>query len=324
MVWSKFTKKNLRLFTKFKYSLNDNNILLEYIKDERNNIINFKRKPVNVLISKLHSYDKIYNYTNSKFVDTLNLLNDMKTLNYIYKIEWENNLIIIITDREEDFKKRIKIIIHIIEYLKEITQNNKNVIIYLVLSRLEKNFPIDTKVMKAENANSGYSSNIIFVWRREEFEKVLFHELIHYFDLDKRTEHTHDIIKTTGPHLYFEAMTDFKGIIYHLIYLSLITKKKIKSLLEYELGFVRNQAMCLNDLWELGEWDKKPKIMIEQKTAAFSYYILKYIMFEYFLYNELVLTEDYKVILNNILSNGFKIVEFINIDSSRMTLLQLE
>jgi len=324
MVWSKFTKKNFTLFTKFKYSLNDNNILLKYIKDERNNIIKFKKNKIDISISILDSYDNIYNYTNYKFVDTKRLKNDMKTLNYIYKIEWNNNLIIIITEKEKDFTKRIKIIIHIIEYLKEKTGNNKNVKIYIVLSRLKKYFPTDAKIMKVENANSGYSSNIIFIWRKEEFEKVLFHELIHYFNLDKRTEHTHDIIHTDGPHLYFEAMTDFRGIIYHLIYLSLMTKIKIIRLLEYELGFIRNQAMNLNNLWELGNWSMKPNILIEQETAAFSYYILKYMMFEYFLHNEIELTEDYKVILKNILSKGFKIIQFEKMESSRMTLLQLE
>jgi len=327
MVWSEFTKKNFILFKKFKYVLDDDNILLKYIKDERKNIINFKKTPINISISNLDNYDNIYNYTDSKFVDTKNLLNDMKTLNIIYKIQWGENLIIIITDQKKDYSKRLKVIIHIIEYLKEKIRNNKNVTIYLVLSRLEKMFPTDTKIIKPKNANSGYndsSTDIIFIWRKEEFEKVLFHELIHCFDLDKRTEHTHDIINTDGPHLYFEAVTDFQGIIYHLIYLSLMTKKKIIRLLEYELGFIRNQAMNLNNFWELRNWNIKPEIIIKQKTAAFSYYILKYIMFEYFLNNKINLFEDYNVILDNILKNGFTMLEFIKMESLRMTLFQLE
>jgi hypothetical protein len=327
MVWSKFTKKNLKLFTKLKYSLDKNNILLKYIKDERENIIKLKNKVVNISINNLDSYEKIYEFTNSKFIDKVNLLNDMKSLKFIYKIQWNNNVIIIITDKVTDFTNRIKIIVLIIEYLKWKTQNNKDVNIYIVLSRLEKKFPTDTKIMGVTNANSGYNDSMndyIFIWRKEEFEKVLFHELIHSFNLDKRKEHAHEIINTDGPHLYFEAITDFQGILYHLIYLSIFTNKKIIRLLEYELGFIRNQAMNLNDLWELGNWNKKPEIMIEQKTAAFSYYILKYKMFEYFLYNKLDLSENYNVILNKILSNGFTMIDFIKIESSRMTLFQLE
>jgi hypothetical protein len=328
MVWSNFTKENLKKFTKFKYSLDNDNILLGYIKNERNNIINFISKSKLILpsITKLDSYDDIYKYVKGRFVDTENLLKDMKTLNYIYKIKWGDNIIIINSEDEIKLSKKIKIIIYMIEYLKEKTQNNKNVNIYLVLSRLEKKFPKNSKVMGVQNANSGYndsSNDSIVIWRKEEFEKVLFHELIHNFDLDKRDEHVHDIINTTGPHLYFEALTDFQGIIYHLIYLSLMTQRKIINLLEYELGFIRNQAMNLNDIWELGNWYKFPKIMIEQKTAAFSYYILKYLMFEYFLNNEFNTLDNYKTILNNVLQNKFSIVEFIKIDSSRMTLLQL-
>ena len=41
-----------------------------------------------------------------------------------------------------------------------------------------------------------------------------------------------NIINTKGPHLYFEAFTDFQGIIYHLIYLSIITRKSMIRLLE--------------------------------------------------------------------------------------------
>ena len=148
--------------------------------------------------------------------------------------------------------------------------------------------------------------------------------MIHCFNLDKRKDHVHDIIYTDGPHLYFEALTDFKGIIYHLIFLSLMTKKKIKNLIEYELAFIRNQAMILNKLWGLGNWINKPKILIEQESASFSYYILKYLMFEYFLNNKLDDSVEYSIILNKILKNGFIMKEFINIESSRMTLLQLK
>ena len=328
MVWSKFTKENLKLFNKYKYSLNKDNTLLEYLKNERSNIINIiGKKPISISISKLDKYDDIYKYVKSNFVDRENLLKDMKSLNIIYQIKWNDNMIIINTENEIDLNNRIKIIVYIIEYLKEKTQNYKNVKIYLVLSRLEKLFPKDNKVMGVRNANSGYNdsrNDIIFIWRKEEFEKVLFHELIHNFDLDKRNDHVHDIINTEGPHLYFEAITDFQGIIYHIIYLSIMTQRKIKNLLEYELGFIRNQAMNLNDIWELGEWKKSPKIMIEQKTAAFSYYILKYLIFEYFLNNNINLSDDYKIILNNVLKNGFIIVPFIKMESSRMTLLQLK
>jgi len=328
-MWSKFTKDNLKLFTNYKYNLNDDNILLNYIKNERVNIINFiNNKKISINITKLSEYNNIYKYVDSFFVDKKNLLNDMKNLNYIYKIEWgEDNMIIINTNNEIESNVYIKILIYMIEYLKYKSQDNKKITIYLILSTLEKEFPTLSKMMDVKNSNSGYNDsqeNIIFIWRREEFEKVLFHELMHHFDLDKREEHVHNIINTNGKHLYFEAITDFQGIIYHLIYLSIITRKKIKKLLEYELGFIRNQAQSLNNIWGLGEWHGKPKLLIEQKNASFSYYILKYLIFEYFLNNQINFSEKYSNILNNVLDIKFNVISYLRIESSRMTLLQLK
>ena len=328
MTWSKFTNENLKLFSKFKYNLDNENILLKYIKDERTNILNIiKNKMFKIDIKIIDNFNEISKYANSNFVDKKNLLKDMKNLNIIYRISWNNNFIILISENKLDLTNRIKFIIYIIEYLKIKTNNNKIIKIYLILSNLKKKFPIDSKIMGVKNANSGYNDSreeIIFIWRKEEFEKVIFHELMHCFNLDKRDEHVHDIIKTDGPHLYFEALTDFKGIIYHLIFLSLMTRRRIKNLFEYELGFIRNQAMLLNKLWDLGNWTRTPKILIEQKTAAFSYYILKYLMFEYFLNNKFDETLEYNIILDKILKEGFIMKELIEIDSSRMTLLQLE
>jgi len=328
MTWSKFTKQNLKLFLKFKYKLNNQNILLKYIKEERNDILKIiKNKIFKIDINIINKFDEINKFVDSHFVDKKNLLNDLKNLNIIYKITWNNNFIILFSENEFKLLNRIKIIVYIIEYLKIKTNNNKNIKIYLILSNLKKLFPVNSKIMGVKNANSGYNDSredIIFIWRKEEFEKVLFHELIHSFNLDKRDDHVHDKININGPHLYFEAFTDFKGIIYHLIYLSLMTKKKIKNLLEYELGFIRNQAMILNKLWDLDNWIERPKKMIEQESASFSYYILKYLMFEYFLDNKLDESLEYSIILDKILKNGFIMKEFIEIESSRMTLLQLK
>ena len=325
MSWSNFTQTNIKLFTKYKYEIDNNNFLLNYIKNERKKLLKNKIK-INFKISKLIKNDDIYNYFKGKFVDYKNLLKDMETLHDIYEIKWNNNFIIIKTN-EAINHKYIKIIISIIEYLKEKAHNNKDVKIFLVLSRLKKEFPKETKEMGIRNANSGYNdsmNDVIFIWRREEFEKVLFHELIHNFNLDKRHDHQPNIIHTNGPHLYFEAITDFQGIIYHLIFLSITSRIKIKILLEYELGFIQNQAMNLNEIWELGNWKEKPTNLIEQKTAAFSYYILKYLIFEYYLYHIVDLSEEYEIILKKVLKNGFIMKPFIKINSSRMTLLQLK
>jgi hypothetical protein len=82
--------------------------------------------------------------------------------------------------------------------------------------------------------------------------------------------------------------------------------------------------MQINNYYGLSDWRKKPNKTIKQKTAAMSYYILKYLLFDYFLSNEFAELSNYSQLLNKILDIGFKTKEFNNIMSSRMTLLQLK
>ena len=227
------------------------------------------------------------------------------------------------------FIKHAKLVIYIIEYLKN-KSNNKNdkINIYLILSKLTKIFPEKNEIIDVININSGFtnvSEHFIFIWREEEFEKVLFHELIHLFDMDSR-DHHHDDVMTNidGPYSCFEANTDFWGIMYHLIFLSLMTKIKIKTLIEIELGFIRNQASRCNNHFELNDWKNHPDKTITQKTPAFSYFILKYMLFDHVVHSETSNLENFNDLLEKILLKGFNNdFKFVKIASSRMTLLQL-
>ena len=191
LTWSKFTKDNISLFKKYKYILQSNNILLESIKKERRNIIRFIKayKKLNIIITKLDTTNShnvnnnIKSYADGYFVDRMNVLKSINDLDTMYMIKWNDNMIIIKTTKDDscNIRKRLKLIIFMIEYIKSKGDNhNKSINIYMVLTKLNKLFPEDN-YMDIKNANSGYtdfSKNIIFIWRHEEFEKVLFHELI--------------------------------------------------------------------------------------------------------------------------------------------------
>jgi hypothetical protein len=82
--------------------------------------------------------------------------------------------------------------------------------------------------------------------------------------------------------------------------------------------------MTLNDYFGLSNWKGKPKKVIKQSTSAFSYYILKYLIFEYFINNDINETKDYNELLQKSLEQGFTIKPYNKIKSSRMSLLQLE
>ncbi|MEI6580096.1 MAG: hypothetical protein WCN92_11650, partial [Eubacteriales bacterium] len=188
----------------------------------------------------------------------------------------------------DSFIKRIPKLLAMINFLNKKYQK---VTIYLILTNCKKSMPLDCKndvppdcKITPYNANSGYTdftNKTICIFREEEFEKVLFHELMHYFELDYRnitfnqSSHVNHTLNSFNN--INEAFADYWGIIYHCIYLSLIIGKKASSILSIEYEFIQNQATIVNNFLELGNWSDKKTII--QKTNTYHYYIIKYLLF---------------------------------------------
>jgi hypothetical protein len=348
MSWSKFTLENIKLFKLHKYDLSDQNTLLLNLRNERDRLKDFiRRNPkIKLDIRKIKHDDiikideKIKNYADVDWVDKKSLINELNYLDNTMEIYWNtladsmdginkvNKITIKVRSNEKSkVLSRIKYLIWFIEYLKHKSLNTKlECDIWLVLSPIKKLFPNPNQIIGIKNVNTGYTDfikNIIFVWRWEEYEKVLFHEIVHYFDMDSRNHHVNSIILSHGPHSYFEAFTDYQAVFYHLIYLGIITKHSIKLLLELELGFIRNQAIRLNNFFNLGKWKGKPNKIIKQNTPAFSYYILKYLIFKILLDNDISSFSNYNQLIKKSMELGIDSHNVNNLESSRMTLLQL-
>ena len=336
MKWNEFTNKNFKLLTPYKYSLDNDNILLKKIKNERTNLIQFIKKndiKYDEEIVKDYNNKMIHSFLDSRFVDKVNIMKELNRLNYMVVITWgKNNKLTIKTTHEQYMliKPRIKMILYMIEYLRtKSKEKNKEADFYLVLTNLTKYFPENNETIDAKHVNTGFTDfyeNIIFIWRLEEFEKVLFHELIHWYNMDTRDHDYHNIVDMMEAN-YCEAITDFWAIVYHTIYISILSRYKIKSLLEYELGFIRNQAITLNFIFDLGTWKNKPNKRIRQNTSAFSYYIIKYLLFEYALENkfELNMDIDYNKLIRSLLNRGIDSNQpqiLLNKNSARMSLFQ--
>jgi hypothetical protein len=344
MKWSNFTIKYMEQYKKQPYTLSDDNMLLNQMKKEREDICKFiksilTKNPIKItktpFVNNNDFSKKIIKYAKTDWVDNTNVIKELDNLNSTHLIKWDNIRIIIRGDdnRLVELLDRIEYIVYFIEYLKMKTNKKTPLDIYLVLTGLEKKFPTDNSIVDISTANSGYTDfreNIIFIWRREECEKVLFHELVHFYDLDHKYEDVHLDLNSTETS-YHEAITDFKGIYYHLIYLSIITNYPIKKLLEMEYMFIRNQAVQMNTYLELGTWNNINNILIKQNTPAFSYYILKYLLFNYSLSNDInkfISNNNYNGLLQVVLDmgknefkNNFNIIKG---KSSRMSSLQLE
>ena len=329
---NKFLNKYLLYF----YENRDKSIKFDFIKEERKKIKNKLKKIDYKIELYIIPENKIKRLVNTEWVYQ-EVINNLQILDTNYKITWDykttHNIYLKCTkEKYNSFYKRINILLNVINYLYDLKkyEENKPINMYLVLTPLEKNLEIDSNIdciIGPKNINSGYTDfykNEIFIWREEEFEKVIFHELIHYMNLDTRNVVFNDknlIHNINNFKSYYEAFTDFWGIIYHLIYISLITNRSINTLLQIEFKFIENQANLINDFFKLNNWEHKKEI--NQNTPAFSYFIIKYMIFEKVINsNDISLLDDPQKLILNILSNGFKTKKFIKL-SPRMTLLQL-
>jgi hypothetical protein len=316
-MWSNFTNNS---FNKLKIKRSNKNFINK-IKELRSNIL--KLPDVNYNLSLVNIDDNILNNLKSSYWVSDKLC--FKDLSYDVNIKWNNNNIYIKTTKEKfnEFAKRISFFLKIINY---INQDNNEINIYMVLSNLKK-YIDPNDIISVNNVNSGYTDllrKVIFIWREEEFEKVCFHEIIHLLDQDHRNENIDYQTNIDGPTSYHEAITDFKGIIFNLIYLSLVTKIKINLLFEYEYSFIKNQAKYIN--YYLNKFNK-------QESPAYSYYVLKYFIFTYFnsnnfdekLFNQIINENiSYKLLINKITNYSIRNYKFINFNSARMTLFELK
>jgi hypothetical protein len=258
---------------------------------------------------------------------------DILTSNY--KITWtfldkEHVIYIKCTDEQYNYltKERITILLNIINYIYSQSKCNHNIVIYLILSLFKKNIPSYKKeIICPKHINSGYTDkgeNYIVVWREEEFEKVLLHELLHLCELDNSNDE-HKInspFKITGIERYFEAITDYYAILFYLVYISILTHKSVYSLFQIEYQFIKNQAIMMNKYLNLNN-----SIIIKQESSAFEYYIVKYMIFFNTINNNISVDI---VLINKILNkenhftNHFTTEDYINVNSARMTLIQFK
>jgi len=326
-----FTVKNLKLFMEKR-----NNEILVGLKELRNQVNTSKNLNIKYKIIPYEiSIDKIKKLIDSQWVDQ-EVLNSLDNLKANYKIIWtykgNNNTIYLKStiEKYDSFKQRLPVLLNVLNFIydKKKTNEKRPLKLYLILTPLKKF--IDDGIVGTKNINTGYTdfySNEILIWREEEFEKVIFHEMVHYMDLDVRNMAFSDKdfpIEIDGPKLYFEAFTDFWGIVYHLIYLSIITKKSVDSLFQVEYQFIKNQANFMNNKFKLDDWKNKQKI--KQNSPAFSYYILKYLIINKILENkslDIIINNNAKELLTTIFKEKFTQEPFINTNSGRMTLFQL-
>lgn len=144
------------------------------------------------------------------------------------------------------------------------------------------------------NINSGSCMRGVFVniWREEEIEKVLFHELQHFYSCDFNINHKNynkinSFIKSNfdivGYDKSNESINETMAILLHMIYQSERLNIKINMIYSYEILFSLFQIAKIIIFFKGNSYSELFKsnpnhIKIKQTTSVLSYYIIKGIL----------------------------------------------
>jgi len=274
-----FYFKNNKLYNnEFKYFIdwyNINSFNISRIMDKNNILFNPPKER-----EILH---KIYD---NPFI-CIDIIQEIETNNIIhekYLIDNKHNIDIFLLD--EINKPDLNLIAIIIDFLKTISGKEYNVNLVIIFTNHKK--IITHKILNCSNINSGSSqpTHIITCYRKEEFYKVLLHELIHYYKFDfyytdkyyEKLEEKLLVPKIEGIDRLNECYTESFTIILFSCFLSLYYKKKtIQEYINNEINFSLFQIakiLKLNEAKNFNEYLEN-KIIIKQKTSVRSYFFIK-------------------------------------------------
>jgi hypothetical protein len=235
--------------------------------------------------------------------------------NYSFEYKYKKtsgiiNISIYKSDNIQKYFKELEIVSKILIFLAMISKKTQLLKAFLFLSKYEKTS--NGSNFNPENINSGYTTfamldRYIVVYRREEYIKVLIHEAIHFFELDRYFNQFGNLqdylpFKFNSNDIITEAFTDFYAINYYIIFISIYLNKKnysdFKNIYQLQIDFIKQQAINIIILSKVNETNT-----INNNTNVFSYFVLKYILFECCLNKNLfkITKEKFKVIIDKML-----------------------
>jgi len=247
--------------------------------------------------------DNLKKYFHSAY-NIKEVLDYIDEIDYIYKYSYENININVYYRKKDIINKEL---IHKVIKRGAIIYKKKPIIINLIYTSAKKIFEYN-KPLTAKNTNSGFTfanGNEIFIFRKEEFPKVIMHELIHHnhyihndkFDIQNKL----NLMKHFNLHpktilILNEAIVEFWATIIHLSFVSKEYKIDLRKLLNIELRY------SLYKSWQIFEFQKKFKDNLWfDECNIFSYIIFKTIL----LFNLEKLIKIYKFPYNDTIISNF-------------------
>lgn len=293
-------KITIQTYTDFAkwFNLNQHNINYDQIFDE----IKTNEKLVKLFNEMLQigkpreNLHEMLHKNNFVGIDTIQLSEILDLEEYV--IENDFSTIKLYCEKNQNIEEIILKILTIVTIMHEINQeiiktnvNKLNLNIFLGKQRKEIT---SNNILTPININSGscMRGEYVNIWREEEIEKVLFHELQHFYSCDFHTYNKNYNEINTFIKGYFDIFEDDKSnesinemmaILLHLIYQSEKLNMEIDMIYSYEIFFTMFQIAKIirffngNSYAEL--FKSNPNhIKIKQTTSVVSYYIIKGIL----------------------------------------------
>ena len=262
------------------------------------------------------------NNLTSSFISSRIIRDIINKLNIRTKLEASNREIIIFS-KEKISDSFIKKIDSIFNFFDMITKKKNYYKLEVFLSGKKKYINKNLNSLDPDNINSGATlpSYFIYIFRKEEFVKVLFHELVHYLDLDMRDyqekfkELYADINLKASIVNPNEAYTEILALLlmniweHNYLNVELDIKEYVSKKLTLELGWsyfqiskILKYFVCYNSYEELFT----DKCEFRQNSNVLSYFILK----TFFLQNINLILKDF--IIESLKINGDKVRNIFN------------
>jgi len=255
----------------------------------------FKYNEIN--LNNLNEIKK--NLNNSIFIDK-KIINTINNFNIIrsFELNINNDIIFLnIVSNKEIKINFIKKIIDTIVFFRKIDINFPviNLTINLFLTNYKKKFPSYKSInyLGISNVNTGFTTfynqttREINLYRKEEINKVLIHELIHAYNIDEYYIINHEEYSNKLSELYniksinglrmYESYTESLAIIIHSIKISIEKNISINKIINDEINFSLGQIENILNFYNINNLNelKDKKKELNEESSIFSYYIIK-------------------------------------------------
>lgn len=181
--------------------------------------------------------------------------------------------------------------IRICKFMTTISKFRGIINLRLIYLDVKKCMPVNSTYFLPQHVNSAstYKREFITMWRKEEWEKILIHELIHYTGLDfvnyenkymKIDEYIYSTFQIDEGADPFEIYTELLAILIYTIYILLNSRDKFvldefEKLYNIQISFSILQTAKIIRYHGGTKYDDIFMLKIKQKTSVLSYYIIR-------------------------------------------------